>query len=65
MVRPEVIGETGVAAEAADPDGYGMSVRVARPAGVAERCRDAFLREETRQLARFGGPTQQEDVRHG
>lgn len=65
MVRPEVIGETGVAAEAADPDRYGMSVRVARPAGVAERCRDAFLREETRQLARFGGPTQQEDVRHG
>lgn len=64
-VFPQILGKSGDSTKAADPDRDGLHAGRSRAAGVTERRRDAFIRQQHGQRAGFGGPTQQEDFRHG
>lgn len=51
--------------EAADPYRHRLRAGIIRSAGIAERCRDARVRQQSRQRAGLRRAPQQEDVGHG
>lgn len=61
----QIGGETCHTTEAADPHRHRLGAGIIRSTGIAERCRDARVRQQACQRAGLRRAAQQEDVGHG